>query len=115
MYLEQNCLMLASSKFIVKWFVIGLTVRLGLAGIVTLLMRNDLEASMLYLADIPTIFCLEVAERLVSRNFAVRLSGGHPYYIPMNLLGGALWGFLFVLVRLIVAAARGKFLPAKNL
>jgi hypothetical protein len=106
--------MLISSKIIVRWFVIGFIVRLGLAVLVTLLMRHDLEASMLYLLDIPTVFCLDVAERLVSRDTVLILDRGHPYYVPMNVLGSALWGFLFVLIRLMVAAVRGKWVAAKN-
>jgi len=102
-----------TSRIIVKWFVIGFTVRLALAAVVTLLITKDLEASMLYFADLPTIFCLEVVERIVSNDLAARLSGSHPYYIQLNLLGACVWGVLFVLARLIVAAARGKLSPGK--
>ena len=103
-----------SSKLIVKWFMIGLTVRLGLAVIVILLAWHNWENVFLYFVDLPTVFCIFLVENLVSTEFLGQLMGRDPYYIPMNVFAGVLWGSLFVLVRLIVVAVRSKLSAAKS-
>jgi hypothetical protein len=81
-----------------KWFLIGFVSRLVLAVLITLLIRYDVEASMLYFADLPLFIIVALLERIVSTNTINTLTGSHPYYIPMNLFASVLWGSLFTLV-----------------
>ena len=89
-------------RLVGKWFLVGFGIRLSLAIILTLLIWRNLEASMLYFADIPTISFFSVWEKLSSGNTPVRLVGTHPYYIPLNLFASLIWGFIFALVPLTV-------------
>ena len=91
-----------SFRLVGKWFFIGAGVRLSLAVIVTILIKQDLEASMLYFVDVPTIFCLDVVRKLVSADLASTMTGSHPYYVWLNVLGSVLWGILFATIALIV-------------
>ena len=91
-----------------NWFLIGFVVRVALAVIIALLMTRDFEAGMLYLADLPTIGCLEMVERLFSSNMAKHLSGNHPYYVPFNLLGSFIWGLLFMLAAFSVSLIKAR-------
>jgi hypothetical protein len=91
-----------------KWFLIGFLVRAGLAIGVTLLMAKNLEAGMLYLADLPTIWCLDLVERMLSLSVAKQLSGNHPYYVPLNILGALIWGILFMLAALAFSLIKNR-------
>jgi hypothetical protein len=94
-------------RLLAKWFLIGFVVRMTLAVFITLLMTKDLEAGMLYLADFPTIACLDLIERS-SPSLANQLSGNHPYYVPLNLLGSFIWGLLFMLAAYLVRLIKAR-------
>ena len=81
-----------------KWFAIGFATRACLALIVTLLQIQNFEAVMLYLADFPTMLLLTLSEQFFPNRLFVALTEGHPYYIPMNLIGCLLWGGIFMLI-----------------
>lgn len=84
-----------------KWFLIGFVIRLVLAVLVTMLVRYDVEASMLYFADVPLLMVVTLLESIVPTNTINTLTGNHPYYIPMNLFACVLWGSLFTLVPVV--------------
>jgi hypothetical protein len=102
-------------RLIGRWFVIGFLVRTALAIVVTLLAVWNWEAGMLYLADLPTIFCFDLIERMLPASVAKLLAGSHPFYIPLNILGSLIWGFLFMLAALAFSLIRSRrnFLPVR--
>ena len=80
-------------------------------------MACGFEAVMLYLADIPTIWCFDLMEMMLSSSVAKQLAGSHPFYIPLNILGSLIWGFLFMLAFLTFSLIkrRGKLsLKSRN-
>lgn len=58
------------------------------------------EAVMLYLVDLPTVLVLGLSEKFLPHSLFRILTGGDPFYIPMNLVGSLLWGGIFTLVPL---------------
>ena len=86
-------------RLMARWFVIGFVVRVILAFLVTLLMFVNWEAGMWYLVDLPTLFLFEVTES-VSPSVAKQLIRNDPFYIPLNIFGALIWGFLFMLAAL---------------
>ena len=98
------------SKLSVKWFLIGFIVRLGLALVITLLIKYDHEAAMLYLADLPTTFVLTLAERIFPSGVISSLTGTHPYYIPLNLFACFLWGISLLWISLAARAVKAMFI-----
>ncbi len=84
-----------------KWFLVGFAIRLGLAIIITLLIRGNLEASMLYFTDIPTISLISVWEKFSGTNF----QSAHPYYVSFNLIASLIWGLIFAVASLTVMKA----------
>ena len=56
------------------------------------------EALMLYLADLPTMLFLALAEMTFPRSVFMSVEGGDPFYVPMNLIGCVLWGGIFTLI-----------------
>ena len=80
-----------------KWFLIGFGTRMLLAVVITLMALFNFEAGMWYLADAPTILFLTLAEEFLPTSVFGILAGGDPFYIPMNLIGSALWGGIFML------------------
>lgn len=91
-------------RLALKWFMIGFIGRLVVGIAIAVLINRSLEASMLYLADVPTIFVISLFERLSPRTALIVTASRHPYYIAMNLLGSVVWGSLFALVRCTIAA-----------
>lgn len=83
-----------------KWFLLGFGVRVIFAVVVTLIALTNFEATMLYLADLPTFLIIILAEEFLPDSLFRILVGGDPFYIPMNLVGGLLWGGIFMLVPL---------------
>jgi hypothetical protein len=81
-----------------KWFLIGVGVRAVLAVVVFLMALRNFEALMLYLADLPTMLFLALAEMALPDSLFKVLAGGDPFYIPMNLAGCLLWGGIFTLI-----------------
>lgn len=81
-----------------KWFLIGFGVRTTLAVLVFLMALRNFEAGLLYLADVPTMLFLGLAEVTLPQSLFRLLVGGDPFYIPMNLAGGLLWGGIFTLI-----------------
>ena len=81
-----------------KWFLIGFAVRAILAVVVLLMSLQNFEAALLYLADVPTMLFLALAEMTLPHSLFRVLSGGDPFYIPMNLAGCLLWGGMFTLI-----------------
>jgi len=96
-------------SLLARWFAIGLAVRLAL-GIVVFLMAlfGNWESVMLYLLDVPTLFCAALLDHL----FPVTNTIGSDdlYYIPINLFGGIVWGGLFGLTALLLSAV----IPARR-
>ena len=95
-------------RLMARWFLIGFLVRLALAIVITLLMAWNWEAVMLYLADFPTILCLDLVESVLPSSVAKQLSGNHPFYVPMNILGALIWGFLFMLASLAFSLIKSR-------
>jgi hypothetical protein len=95
-------------RLLTEWFLIGFVVRFAFAVVITLLMARDFEAVMLYLVDLPTIWCLDIVERLFSSVVAKQLSGNHPYYVTFNILGSFMWGFLFALASFAISSLRAR-------
>ena len=90
-------------RFLAKWFAIGFAIRLVLGLSVFLQIRYvNWEAAMAYLLDVPTLACASVLKWIFPGMGSV--GGGHPYYIPFNLLGVVVWGVLFALVASLVSA-----------
>src|SRR5262245_13290617 len=84
-------------RLLFKWFAIGFLIRLVLGLMVFRQIRYvDWEAAMAYLMAVPTLACALLLERIFPAIGS--LTGGHPYYIPFNLLGVVVWGILFALV-----------------
>jgi hypothetical protein len=83
-----------------KWFLIGFGVRAVFAVVVFLMALRNFEALLLYLADVPTILFLALAEMTLPRSMFTALAGGDPFYIPMNVVGCLLWGAIFILIPL---------------
>jgi hypothetical protein len=96
-------------SLVAKWFAIGLAVRLGL-GIVVFLMIAfvNWESAMLYLLDVPTLFIASLLDHLFPATIAI--GSGDPFYVPMNLFGGIVWGALFALAALLFSAV----IPARR-
>jgi hypothetical protein len=94
-------------RLIFRWFLIGFLARAALAIVITLLMVRSFESAMLYLADFPTILCFALVERL-SPSVARQLAGNDPFYIPFNILGALIWGFLFMLVALAFSLIKSR-------
>jgi hypothetical protein len=95
------------TRVLVKWFAIGVVVRMALALTVTLLMAVDWEAGMIYLADLPTMLSLDLLES-ISPSMTHLLSGGHPFYVLMNILGSCIWGLLFMLAACFFSWIKGR-------
>ena len=74
-----------------KWFSIGFGLRVTFVVVITSWGLWNWEAGMLYLADPMVLLLLVGQEYLPSWLFAV-LTGGDPFYIPMNLLSSLLMG-----------------------
>ena len=87
-------------SLLAKWFAIGLVIRLAL-GIVVFLMAlfGNWESVMLYLFDVPTLFCAALLDHLFPVTNTI--SSDDLYYIPINLFGGVVWGALFALAALL--------------
>lgn len=83
-----------------KWFLLGFGIRAILAVVVTLIALSNFEAVMWYLADLPTILIIDLSEKLLPHSLFRILTGGEPFYVPMNLVGSLLWGGIFTLVPL---------------
>jgi hypothetical protein len=81
-----------------KWFLIGFAVRAISAIVVLLMALRNFEATLFYLADLPTMLFLAAAEMTLPHSLFSMLAGGDPFYIPMNLIGCLLWGGIFTLV-----------------
>jgi hypothetical protein len=96
-------------SLVAKWFAIGVGIRLAL-GIVVFLMIVfvNWESAMLYLLDVPTLFCADLLDHL----FPVTNTIGSDdlYYIPINVFGGIVWGVLFGLAALLFSAV----IPARR-
>ena len=90
----------------VKWFLIGFGIRILLGLIVTVLALINFEAGMWYLADLPTLLVITLAEEVLPASLFRILGGGDPFYIPLNLLGSFLWGGIFMLLHIAVVKAR---------
>ena len=58
------------------------------------------EALLLYLADLPTILFLDLAEMVLPQSLYMALVSGDPFYLPMNFIGSLLWGAIFMLIPL---------------
>ena len=95
-------------SLLAKWFAIGLAVRLALGVAVFLMMFVNWESAMLYLLDAPTLFCASILDHLFPATNAI--GSGDPYYIPMNLFGGIVWGALFAIGALLFSA----IIPARR-
>lgn len=93
-----------------KWFLVGFAVRLALAIIVTLLIRGNLEASMLYFTDIPTISLISVWEKFSGTTFR----SAHPYYVSFNLIACLIWGLIFAVAFLTVTTVVAMLGKAKT-
>ena len=94
-----------------KWFLLGFGVRIIFAVFVLICMAlTTFEAVMLYFFDLPTILIIALSEKLLPHSLFRILTGGDPFYIPMNLLGSLLWGGIFTLVPL----ARNAVLRSKR-
>lgn len=84
-----------------KWFLLGVGVRLLFAVLVLILMAlTTFEAVMFYLVDLPTVLVLGLSEQFLPHSLFRILTGGDPFYIPMNLVASLLWGGVFTLVPL---------------
>lgn len=81
-----------------KWFWIGFGIRAVLAVVVFLMMIRTFEAGMLYLADLPTMAVVLLAQMTLPDSWFKALVEGDPFYLPFNLLGCLLWGGIFTLV-----------------
>ena len=81
-----------------RWFLIGFAVRAILAVVVLLMAIRNFEAALLYLADVPTMLFLALAEMTLPHSVFSVLVGGDPFYVPMNLVGCLLWGGIFTLI-----------------
>ncbi len=92
----------------IEWLLIGFVVRMALAIVITLLQTRDFEAVMLYLLDLPTIGCLAIVERFFPSSVVKQLSGNHPYYVPLNILGSFIWGLLFALAAFTINWLRAR-------
>ena len=94
-----------------RWFLIGVLVRVAFAIVITLLALRNFESLMLYFADLPTFLCFELIEG-ISPSVAKLVAGNDPFYIPLNILGALIWGFLFMLAALAFSliSSRGNFL-----
>lgn len=90
-----------------RWFLIGFLVRVALAIVITLLMLVNWESGMLYLADVPTLFCFELME-MFSPHVAKLVAGKDPFYIPLNIMGALIWGFLFMLAALTFSLIKSR-------
>ena len=99
-------------RLMARWFMVGFLVRAALAIVITLMMVVNFEAGMWYLADLPTIGCLALVESMISPSVARQLAGNDPFYIPLNILGALIWGFLFMLAALAfsLTKSQGNFL-----
>jgi len=100
-------------RLFARWFLIGFLVRAALAILITLLMVvRSFESGMWYLADLPTILCYELIEMMLPLSVAKQLAGKDPFYVPLNILGALIWGFLFMLAALAFSLirSRGNFL-----
>jgi len=84
---------------LVKWFLIGFGIRASLTIAITLWALVNFEAVMVYLADLPTMLFLDLLENS-SPSLSLALTGSHPFYVPMNLVGSFLWGGIFLLIPL---------------
>src|SRR6185295_5220019 len=86
-----------------KWFCLGFGIRTILALIVLLMVfASGFEASLVYLADLPTMMFLDLIEVGLPQSVFMALVSGHPFYLPMNLIAGLLWGGIFMLCPLVV-------------
>ena len=84
-----------------EWFLLGFGVRLLFAVLVLILMAlTTFEAVMMYFVDLPTVLVLGLSEQFLPRSLFRILTGGDPFYIPMNLVACLLWGGIFTLVPL---------------
>ena len=95
-------------SLVAKWFAIGLVIRLALGIVVFLMALANWESVMLYLLDVPTLFCASVLDHLFPATAAI--GSDDLYYIPMNLFGGVVWGGLFAFAALLFSA----FIPARR-
>jgi hypothetical protein len=96
-------------SLVATWFAIGLAIRLALGIVVFLMMwLINWESAMLYLLDVPTLFCASLLDHIFPASSAI--GSGDPYYIPMNLFGGIVWGALFALGALLFSAV----IPARR-
>jgi hypothetical protein len=90
-------------SLVAKWFAIGLAVRSALAVVILVMMwLVNWESVMLYLLDVPTLFFVSLLEHVFPALDA--LGSGDPYYLPMNLFGGFVWGTMFALGALLFSA-----------
>jgi hypothetical protein len=94
---------------LVKWFLIGFGIRLTLAVVVTLMMLRDWEAGMVFLGDLPTMLFLFWAESFLPASLSHALA----LYIPMSLIGGLLWGGIFMLIPLVYKAVAWLMPPRR--
>ena len=62
---------------------------------------SGFEALLLYLADLPTMMFLDLAEMVLPQSVHMALVSGDPFYLPMNFIASLLWGGIFVLIPLL--------------
>ena len=90
-------------SLVAKWFAIGLAVRSALGVIVFLMMwLVNWESVMLYLFDVPTLFFASLLAHVFPAMDVI--DSGDPFYLPMNLFGGFVWGTMFALGALLFSA-----------
>lgn len=68
------------------------------AVVVFLMMIRNFEAGMLYLADLPTMALIALAQMTLPDSLFKALVEGDPFYLPFNLLGCLTWGGIFTLI-----------------
>ena len=96
--LENN--QVVASIVLCKRSSIVYTKQLTLPVVVTLIALTNFEAVMWYLLDFPTVLLIDLSEKFLPHSSFSVLVGGHPFYVPMNLVASLLWGGIFTLVPL---------------